>query len=124
MMHYRMTRCSDDKGTGKKPLDSGAPRLDNPNFYQPQCCLSRQGWPVMNPALALPAGIRLDVWPNLQPAPEPADTQEVADLKAELRRSMPEVAAMLDIMVELRPVQDLVGRLAGAPMAQTAIESR
>jgi hypothetical protein len=66
----------------------------------------------------------LDVWPNLPQVPPPTDAPEVADLKAELRRSMPHVADTLDAMVKLRPIQELVGRLAGAPMVQTVIESR
>jgi hypothetical protein len=70
--------------------------------------------PQMKSVTVLPAGIRLDAWPQTS-TPEPLpDAPEVAALREELRKSMPQVAAMLEMLAKLRPIHELTGRL-GAP---------
>jgi hypothetical protein len=57
-----------------------------------------------------PAGIRLDGWPAA-PASQPAqDCPEVARLREELRRRMPELVAVLELLEKIRPLRDLAGR--------------
>jgi hypothetical protein len=75
----------------------------------------------MNPIVILPAGIRLDAWPTMQPAKAPEDSPEVAELRRELRKAMPEMTAIFDMFSKLQPLRDLAGRLAGPQPAQTKI---
>lgn len=66
----------------------------------------------------VPAGVRLDVWPDA-PSPEaPQDAPEVARLREELRKSMPQMVGVLDMLEKLRPIRDLAGRLAGPQPAK------
>jgi hypothetical protein len=82
-----------------------------------------KGEAPVNPISALPAGIRLDdAWPR-ESAPEPCDAPEVAQLRDELRKSMPEMAGMLETLATYRPIQELVGRLA-APQAAKLVTHR
>ena len=67
----------------------------------------------MNTFNKLPAGVRLDGWQEL-PACEPAvDAPEVAELREELRKAVPEFAGMLELLSKLRPVQEMAARIAG-----------
>lgn len=72
----------------------------------------------MNSYNKLPAGVRLDLWPNSFPAQPPDDGPEVTQLREELRKSMPQLAEMLEILKKLRPIQELAARLAGPPQAE------
>lgn len=67
----------------------------------------------MRTLVTVPAGVRLDVWPEPPPSAADKDTPEVAKLREELRKSMPQIANVLDILSKLRSVRDLSGRLAG-----------
>jgi hypothetical protein len=67
----------------------------------------------------LPAGIRLDdVWPSSPTSQPPVDEPEIAQLRQELRKAMPQVAEMLETMAKLRPIQELMGRLASPQPAE------
>lgn len=66
----------------------------------------------------LPAGVRLDAWPESPLREAVTDAPEVVELKAELRRRMPQFVGMLEMLNRLRPLQDLAGRLAGPAQAQ------
>ena len=72
----------------------------------------------MNPFYTVPAGVRLDEWPESSPPPTPQDPPEVARLRAELRKSMPQFTLMFEMLAKLRPIQDLTARLAGPVQAQ------
>jgi hypothetical protein len=76
----------------------------------------------MNSFFTLPAGIRLDPWPEVTPSLSPEDPPEIAALREEMRKSMPEVATMLEEMNELRPIQDLAARFAGPQSVQTILQ--
>jgi hypothetical protein len=72
----------------------------------------------MKPFGILPPGVRLDAW-VIEKASQPAeDAPEVARLREELRKSMPELTCVLEMLAKLRPAQDLAARLAGPPPAQ------
>lgn len=60
----------------------------------------------------LPAGVRLDTWPDTTIPEPPQDTPEVAQLREELRKAMPQLAGVLDMLAKLRPLRDLAGTLA------------
>jgi hypothetical protein len=60
----------------------------------------------------LPPGVRLDAWPNGAASQTPQDAPEVAQLREELRKAMPEFAGVLEMLAKLRPIRDLAGRLA------------
>jgi D-serine deaminase-like pyridoxal phosphate-dependent protein len=60
----------------------------------------------------LPAGVRLDGWPEVTTPQPPQDAPEVAQLREELRKSMPHLSCVLDMLAQLRPLRDLAGRLA------------
>lgn len=78
----------------------------------------------MNTFNTLPAGVRLDVWLEAT-SPLPAqDTPEVAQLRDELRRSMPEFVRVLEILAKMRPIRDLAGRLAAPQPVQLTIQKR
>jgi len=67
----------------------------------------------------LPAGIRLDDdWPSSSAIKPPADAPEIAELRLEFRKSLPQVADMLETMAKLRSIQELAGRLAGPQPAR------
>ncbi|HTU18909.1 MAG TPA: hypothetical protein VMG10_12690 [Gemmataceae bacterium] len=76
----------------------------------------------MNSFITLPAGIRLDPWPEETPSPILEDPPEIAQLREEMHKSMPEVATMLDTLNELRPIQDLAARFAGPEAVQTILQ--
>jgi hypothetical protein len=69
----------------------------------------------------LPAGVRLDTWPDTTAPKAPQDTPEVAQLREELRKSMPEFVGVLDLLAKLRPMQELAGRLAAPQPAKLII---
>jgi len=49
----------------------------------------------------LPPGIRLDSW-STEPSPVPAqDSPEVAQLREELRKSMPRFTAMMELLARI-----------------------
>ncbi len=70
----------------------------------------------------LPPGVRLDAWPAAPSSQAPQDSPEVAQLREELRKSMPEFAGVLEILDKLRPLRDLAGRLAAAQPAKVTIK--
>ena len=77
----------------------------------------------MNSSTFLPAGIRLDAWPvsaTCQPAL--VESSVVTELRETLRISHPEIAAMLETLSKLRPIQDLVSRLAGPVPVQLTLQ--
>jgi hypothetical protein len=78
----------------------------------------------MEPLITLPPGVRLDVWPTpIAPAPI-ADPPEVVRLREELRKTMPELVSVLDLFDQLRPMQEVAGRLSGPPPGVLMIERR
>jgi hypothetical protein len=82
-----------------------------------------KGGRPMNTFGTLPAGVRLDAWPDESPSQAPEDAPEIAQLREELRKSMPQVAEMLEMLTKLRPIRDLKGRLA-APQPAGLITKR
>lgn len=48
------------------------------------------------------AGTRLDGWPAVPTPQEPQDGPEVARLREELQKAMPEWAGLLDTLAEMR----------------------
>jgi hypothetical protein len=61
----------------------------------------------------MPAGVRLDAWPDALPPEAPQDSPEVAQLREELRKSMPQMVGVLETLSKLQQMRDLAGRLAG-----------
>lgn len=53
----------------------------------------------------IPAGVCLDAWPNTTEAVQ--DSPEVAELREELRRSLPQVAIVLETIAKLQYAGDL-----------------
>ena len=72
----------------------------------------------------IPAGIRLDAWPTTLPSKAPEDSPEVAEIRQELRKSMPQVVAVLDVLAKLQTVRDLAGRLAGLALSREPSEAK
>lgn len=66
----------------------------------------------------VPAGIRLDAWPDAPPRETPQDSPQVAQLREELRKSMPQIASVLEMLGKLRPMRDLAVRIAGPQPAK------
>jgi hypothetical protein len=66
----------------------------------------------------------LDAWPVPQVPSPPQDPPEVASLKEELQRSMPRLAAQLEVLAVLRQIRELAGRLAGPQPAQLITQKR
>jgi hypothetical protein len=64
----------------------------------------------------MPAGVRLDAWPR--PPEALQDSPEVAQLREELRKSVPQVVIVLDMLAKLGPARDLAGQLAGPQPAK------
>ena len=75
----------------------------------------------MKPIEFLPAGIRLDAWQTMQPTKAPEDSPEVAEIRQELRKSMPETMVIFDVLAKLQPLRDLAGKLAGPQPTHTKI---
>ncbi len=65
-----------------------------------------------------PAGVRLDIWPDAPPPEAPQDSPEIARLREELRKSMPQMAGVLETLSKLQQLRDLAGRLAGPQPAK------
>jgi hypothetical protein len=76
----------------------------------------------MNPFTTLPAGVRLDDWPAAAEDQSPQDSPEVAQLREELRKSLPRLAEVLEMLDRLRPMRDLAGRLAAPQPAKLTIQ--
>jgi len=70
----------------------------------------------MNPLGTLPPGVRLDSWPNQPVLQTSQDHPEVARLKEELRKRMPELIKVLEVLAALSPIQELAGKLAAPPL--------
>lgn len=68
----------------------------------------------------LPPGVRLDTWPVAPSSPQ--DSPDVAQLREELRKSMPQFASVLEMFEKLRPLRDLAGRLAAAQPAKVTLK--
>jgi succinate dehydrogenase/fumarate reductase flavoprotein subunit len=66
----------------------------------------------------VPAGVRLDAWPDTSPPEAPQDSPEVAQLREELRKSMPQMVGILETLDRLQQMRDLAGRLAGPQPAK------
>lgn len=77
----------------------------------------------MNPFITLPAGIRLDEWSDLAATKSEPDAPEVAELREEFRKSMPQVASIFDMLAKLRPINELAGRVR-APVPTKVITRR
>lgn len=76
----------------------------------------------MNNFSTLPAGVRLDSWPDMSTCQAPQDAPEVAQLREELRKAMPEFTDVLDTLAKLRHIQDLAGRLAGPAPVRVIVQ--
>jgi hypothetical protein len=76
----------------------------------------------MTPLGVIPPGMRLDAWPAEAKLATPADSPEVAQLREELRKTMPEITSYLDLLAKLRPLQDLAGQLAAPQPAKLIIQ--
>jgi hypothetical protein len=63
-------------------------------------------WPT------LPAGIRLDNWPE-KPATPPSDPPEVNELRAAFRTSHPQMATLVETLNQFRSTQELAAKLCG-----------
>lgn len=77
----------------------------------------------MKTLVTVPAGVRLDAWPETPPSAAERDTPEVAQLREEFRKSMPQVASVLETLSKLQHMRDLAGRVAG-PQPATIIQHR
>jgi hypothetical protein len=66
----------------------------------------------------VPAGVRLDAWPGTPPPEAPQDSPEVAQLREELRKSMPQMVGVLETLSKLQQMRDLAGRVAGPQPAK------
>jgi len=66
----------------------------------------------------LPAGVRLDAWPEVPTSEATQDSPEVAQLRDELRKSMPQVMGVLEILGKLQYMRDLAGRVSGPQPAK------
>jgi hypothetical protein len=69
----------------------------------------------------VPAGVRLDAWTDTPPPETPQDSPEVARLRDELRKSMPQMADVLETLSKLQQMRDLAGRVAGPRPAKTKL---
>jgi hypothetical protein len=72
----------------------------------------------------LPAGVRLDSWPAVTPPQSYQDSPEVAELRAELRKAVPEVVTVLALLEALRPMRELPGRLGTQRPAKVIIQRK
>jgi hypothetical protein len=66
--------------------------------------------------------MRLDGWPAAPAAEVPQDTPEVAQLREELRKAMPEIVPILEMLDRLRPMRELAGRRAAHPPAKMTMK--
>lgn len=77
----------------------------------------------MNNFSTLPKGVRLDAWPDESPSKAPQDAPEVAQLREELRKAMPEFTDILEMLGKLRSIRGLPATPAEFWMRPTTIIS-
>jgi hypothetical protein len=67
----------------------------------------------MRALATLPAGVRLDAWPTSPSLVTCEDSPEIANLREELRKSLPYLAGQLDLLGRVSQLRDLSSRLTG-----------
>jgi hypothetical protein len=69
----------------------------------------------------LPAGVRLDSWPEKAPAP-PEYAPEILQLREQLRASAPDLVAQLEMTDRMRTIGHLLGAVSGPKQASLVTE--